>query len=81
MKKLSRRSFIKSTSGATAGILAAPLIINSCMPSKQVTIGMIGTGGHCMGWNLPPFLAMERCQGCCCLRCGQKENARCEKGH
>lgn len=59
MKKLSRRSFIKSTSGATAGILAAPLIINSCMPSKQVTIGMIGTGGHCMDWNLPPFLAME----------------------
>jgi predicted dehydrogenase len=59
MKKLSRRSFIKSTSGATAGILAAPLIINSCMPSKQVTIGMIGTGGHCMGWNLPPFLEME----------------------
>jgi predicted dehydrogenase len=59
MKNLSRRSFIKSTSGVSAGILASPLLINSCMPSKQVTIGMIGTGGHCMGWNLPPFLEME----------------------
>jgi predicted dehydrogenase len=59
MKNQNRRSFVKTTSGAAAGIFAAPFLLNSCQPSKQVTIGMIGTGGHGTSWNLPPFLAME----------------------
>jgi predicted dehydrogenase len=59
MKNLSRRSFIKKTSGAASAIIAAPALMHSCMPSRQITIGMIGTGGHGMGWNLPPFLGME----------------------
>jgi predicted dehydrogenase len=59
MKKTNRRQFIKTASGISVGIVSAPLIFQSCSPSKQITIGMIGTGGHCMDWNLPPFLAME----------------------
>lgn len=43
----------------SAGIIAAPAILHSCTPSKHITIGMIGTGGHGQGWNLPPFLAMD----------------------
>jgi predicted dehydrogenase len=59
MKRTNRRSFIKSAFGVSAGIITAPLILKSCSPSKQITIGMIGTGSHGTGWNLPPFLAME----------------------
>lgn len=59
MKKTSRRTFIKKTSGISSGIIAAPFLLKSCTPSNQITIGMIGNGSHCMGWNLPPFLAME----------------------
>lgn len=59
MKRTSRRNFLKSASGVSAGIISAPFIFNSCTPSKQVTIGMIGTGNHGTSWNLPPFLAME----------------------
>jgi predicted dehydrogenase len=59
MKNHSRRSFVKSVSGAATGIFVAPLLFNSCQPSKQITVGMIGTGGHGTSWNLPPFLAME----------------------
>ncbi len=59
MKTTNRRKFIKSGSGLTAGILAAPFFLKSCEPSKQIAIGMIGTGNHGMSWNLPPFLEME----------------------
>ena len=58
MKKTKRRSFIRTTIGISAGIAVTPFFLNSCMPSKQITIGMIGTGGHGTGWNLPPFLGM-----------------------
>lgn len=50
---------MKAAAGVATGIYASPFFINSCMPSKQITIGMIGTGGHGIGWNLPPFLEME----------------------
>jgi hypothetical protein len=50
MEKLNRRKFIRTGSGVAAGLVAAPFIMKSCIfPSKQ-----IGTGGHCMGWNLTP---------------------------
>jgi len=59
MENLTRRSFIKNASFAATSIFAAPALLKSCMPSKQITIGMIGTGSHGVGWNLPPFLEME----------------------
>jgi predicted dehydrogenase len=60
MQKLNRRKFLRTGSGVAAGLVAAPFIMKSCIfPSKQITIGMIGTGSHCMDWNLPPYLAME----------------------
>ena len=56
---LSRRGFVKKATGFSAGIITAPYILKSCTPpSKQITLGMIGTGGHGMDWNLPPFLQM-----------------------
>ncbi|MCG8308282.1 MAG: hypothetical protein MI975_12880 [Cytophagales bacterium] len=54
MKKNNRRSFIKSAVGISAGIVSAPFILKSYKPSNQTTIGMIGTGVHCMTHNLPP---------------------------
>ncbi|MDZ7608727.1 MAG: twin-arginine translocation signal domain-containing protein, partial [Cyclobacteriaceae bacterium] len=60
MKNLNRRQFLRTSSGVAAGLVAAPFIMKSCVfPSKQITIGMIGTGSHCIDWNLPPYLAME----------------------
>lgn len=59
MKTQTRRSFAKHAGLIAAGAVSVPFILKSCMPSRQITMGMIGTGGHCMDWNLPPFLAME----------------------
>ncbi len=60
MKTLNRRNFIKTGSGAAAGLMAAPFIMKSCVfPSKQITLGMVGTGNHGTEWNLPPYLQME----------------------
>lgn len=60
MKNFNRRQFIRTGSGVALGMVAVPNILNSCVaPSRQITIGMIGTGGHCMDWNLPPYLGME----------------------
>ena len=58
-KSTTRRSFVRTATGISAGIFVAPLVFNSCTPSGQITIGMIGAGGHAMDWNLPPFLAMD----------------------
>jgi predicted dehydrogenase len=59
MKGTSRRTFIKTASGISSAMIAAPFLLKSCAPSDQITIGMIGNGSHGMGWNLPPFLEME----------------------
>lgn len=59
MKNPYRREFLKTAAISSAGIVAVPFFLKSCAPSKQITIGMIGTGNHCMHWNLPPFLGME----------------------
>ncbi len=55
-----RRTFLKGVCGAAATV-AVPLVIPSSAlglaglvaPSKRVTMGMIGCGGHGVGWNLP----------------------------
>ncbi len=65
-KKISRRNFIKKTSGAATGIFAAPYFMSgrvlgkdySTSPSNKITIGSIG-----LGWqgtsNLESFLSEE----------------------
>ena len=59
MKRTNRRSFVKAVTRISSGIIAAPYLIKPFTPSKQITLGMIGNGSHCMGWNLPPFLEMD----------------------
>ena len=57
---VSRRSFIK-TAVAAAAAIGFPTIIPSRVlganaPSKRITVGMIGVGGHGFDVNLPGFL-------------------------
>jgi myo-inositol 2-dehydrogenase/D-chiro-inositol 1-dehydrogenase len=59
-RSVSRRTLLKGLCGA-AGALAAPYVVPSsalglaglAAPSQRVTMGMIGCGGHGVGWNLP----------------------------
>jgi predicted dehydrogenase len=60
MKKLSRRQFVRT---AAAG-LALPYIVPASVlgaeaPSKQITIGFIGTGDHGITWNLQRYLELK----------------------
>ncbi|MEE2966958.1 MAG: Gfo/Idh/MocA family oxidoreductase [Verrucomicrobiota bacterium] len=57
---MNRRNFIKNTA-ITAGIMSFPNIIPARLlgknsPSNQITVGMIGTGGHGIHRNLNMFL-------------------------
>ncbi|MFQ5632552.1 MAG: Gfo/Idh/MocA family protein, partial [bacterium] len=65
-QKLSRRQFIKTTTGAVASVYAIPYFIPSSAlgksghiaPSERITIGCIGVGGQGTG-NLRSFLAKD----------------------
>ncbi len=59
MNKIYRRKFLKTSLGAVRGTIAAPFILNSCFPSKQITLGMIGVGNHGVSWNMKAFLEMD----------------------
>ncbi len=57
MSQISRRQFVRV--GATA--IVAPCIIPARVlganaPSKQITVGFIGTGDHGTGWNLRRYM-------------------------
>ena len=57
MKPFSRRKFLGA---AAASTLALPYFIPSRVlgknaPSKQITVGFIGTGEHGLGWNLKKY--------------------------
>src|ERR1019366_1594413 len=59
MKRISRRQFIRA---ATAGV-ALPYFIPASVlgtdaPSRKITIGFIGVGGHGLGWNLDWYLKL-----------------------
>jgi predicted dehydrogenase len=60
MKLISRRQFVQA--GTTA--IAAPYFIPSRVlgadaPSKQITVGFIGTGDHGTGWNLRRYVGFR----------------------
>jgi myo-inositol 2-dehydrogenase / D-chiro-inositol 1-dehydrogenase len=76
-----RRKFIGSALQAGALLTAGPCILSSCgrqRPSGTITLGMIGTGGHCMDWNLKAFLPMGdvRVLAVCDVDRERMENAR-----
>lgn len=58
---INRRQFLQRTTAVGAALGLAPTIIPASVrganaPSKQVTIGFIGTGSHGTAWNLPAYL-------------------------
>ena len=60
---MNRRRFLRQTARVGAALAAFPTIIparvlGAAAPSKQITIGFIGTGGHAIGWNLPKYLKL-----------------------
>ncbi len=62
-KAISRRRFLRHTASAGAAFAAFPTIIPARLlgadaPSKKITIGFIGAGGHAIGWNLPKYLKL-----------------------
>ncbi len=64
MNSLTRRSFIKTSTGAAGTALAAPLIFSrralgadtAVKPGNRITMGFIGTGRQCLNANLPALL-------------------------
>ena len=57
-----RRKFLGDALRAGALIGATPHILGSCekpKPSSAITLGMIGTGSHGVGWNLKAFLELD----------------------
>ena len=59
MKKLSRRSFIRNSALATAGIFSAPTILpagilkSTYTPNNKINIGVIGCGRIARGHDIP----------------------------
>jgi myo-inositol 2-dehydrogenase / D-chiro-inositol 1-dehydrogenase len=60
MKQTSRRRFIRTgmTVAAVPCILPSR-VLGATAPSKQITVGFIGTGEHGIGWNLRRYLGFR----------------------
>jgi myo-inositol 2-dehydrogenase / D-chiro-inositol 1-dehydrogenase len=57
MKQISRRSFLRSGAAVVALPLVVPArVLGASAPSKQITVGFIGTGDHGTSWNLRRYL-------------------------
>ncbi|MBN2762489.1 MAG: Gfo/Idh/MocA family oxidoreductase [Bacteroidales bacterium] len=61
--QINRRNFLKSGL-ITGSAFMMPTIIPSCAfgSNDQITIGMIGTGSHGIGWNLAAYLKLDDCR-------------------
>ena len=60
MNAITRRRFVR----ATGTLLAAPAFVPARLlgaeaPSKQITVGFIGTGDHGTGWNLRRYVGFK----------------------
>ncbi len=60
---MNRRRFLRRTAIAGTALASFPTIIPAHVlgadaPSKKITIGFIGAGGHAIGWNLPKYLKL-----------------------
>lgn len=68
--RLTRRRFIRGGVASACLASVAPQIVPSSVlgadghtaPSNRITVGFIGTGGHGMGWNMPPYLRHKDAQ-------------------
>ncbi|PWU09557.1 MAG: oxidoreductase [Verrucomicrobia bacterium] len=61
MKRISRRRFVGATVAAGVGMpyLIPSSVLGAEAPSKQITIGFIGTGDHGTSWNLTRYLELK----------------------
>lgn len=77
---MKRRTFASTCLKAGVAVGAAPLILNGCTsnPNRQITLGMIGTGSHGVGWNMKAFLNMPdvRIVAVCDVDQERREQAR-----
>ena len=78
---MKRRSFLVRSLQTGSAIGFAPYFLGSCnrlKPSQQITLGMIGTGGHGVGWNMKAFLEMEdvKILAVCDVDSERRENAQ-----
>ena len=84
--RLTRRSFLRQATAATATAFAAPLIVPSSVlgadgaiaPGSRITVGFIGTGRQCTFANIPGFLKEPdaQCVAVCDVDSWRMENAR-----
>ena len=59
MKPISRRQFVRTAAaGAALPCLIPSSVLGANAPSKQITIGFIGTGDHGTHWNLDRYLKL-----------------------
>jgi myo-inositol 2-dehydrogenase / D-chiro-inositol 1-dehydrogenase len=57
MKTLSRRNFLRfSTTSLALPTLIPARVLGAESPSRQITVGFIGTGDHGISWNLRRYL-------------------------
>ena len=61
---INRRKFLKTGGFITGCTIVVPTIIPSCAfgSNDKITIGMIGTGSHGIGWNLAAYLKLNDCR-------------------
>lgn len=58
--RTSRRRFLRTTAGALMVPCVAPgRLFGAEAPSRQITVGFIGTGDHGVGWNLRRYLQFK----------------------
>ena len=59
MKRISRRQFLRTaTAGVALPYLIPASVLGADAPSRKITIGFIGVGGHGLGWNLDKYLKL-----------------------
>src|SRR5512143_1351838 len=59
MKPLSRRQFLRSAAaGVALPCLIPASVLGADAPSRKITIGFIGVGGHGLDWNLDKYLKL-----------------------
>src|SRR5512143_4022018 len=59
MNQVSRRQFLRTAAaGAALPVLVPASVLGAGAPSRKITIGFIGVGGHGLGWNLDKYLKL-----------------------
>ena len=61
--KLTRRQALRAAAAAVAAPYFVPSrLLGADAPSKDITLGFIGVGGHGLGYNLKTFLHEKGCR-------------------